>query len=137
MALGESRLYELAQGQAGHFSAAQAQAAGVSRELLYYFKRTGTVCRAARSVYRLTRFPPQPFEDLVVACLWAGPGAVVSHQSALVVHGLGDTAVGEIHLTLPRPFRGRRTGVVIHRVGESFGRDHRRSPRSLRSRVPR
>ena len=43
-------------------------------------------------------------------------GAVVSHESALELHGLSDVLPHAIHLTLPRSERGqrRRTGVRLH-----------------------
>ena len=112
----EGVLYRLAEPQAGYFTTAQAQGDHVSRQQLWYLQQTGAIERAAHGVYRLTRFPAQRFEDLVVACLWAGPDAVVSHETALIVYGVGDAMPPTIHLTLPRRFRGRRPGITVHRA---------------------
>src|SRR5690606_20148722 len=40
--------------------------------------------------------------------------SAISHDSALAVYGLGDAMPAVIHLTLPRRFRGRRPGVIVH-----------------------
>lgn len=43
-------------------------------------------------------------------------GAVVSHESALELHGLSDVIPAAVHLSLPRSERGlrRRPGVRLH-----------------------
>ena len=43
-------------------------------------------------------------------------GAVVSHESALELHGLSDVIPDAVHLSLPRSERGqrRRAGVRLH-----------------------
>lgn len=107
-------LYELAEGQAGYFTAAQAVATGVSRRALSGRVRSDDLERVSYGLYRLRRFPAHPHEDVVAACLWAGPGAVASHETALVVHGVSNAMPAAVHVTVPRPFRGRRSGVVIH-----------------------
>ena len=108
------RLYRLAEPQAGYFTTAQAQAVGVSRQELYYLRRRGDLRSVAYGIQRLARFPASAHEDLVVACLWAGEEAVVSHDSALVVYDVGDAMPAEIHVTTRERFRGRRKGVYVH-----------------------
>ncbi len=61
---------------------------------------------------------------LWAAVLWAGQGAVLSHQTAAEVHGIIDRpAGGGIHLTVParrRPAQlGTVRGVVVHRRDRS------------------
>lgn len=51
---------------------------------------------------------------VVIACLWAGEDAVASHDTALAVYGLTDAMPAQIHITTPRPFRGKRLGVIVH-----------------------
>jgi len=108
------RLEELAKVHRGFFTTLEAAASGLSRRVLSHHAASGMVERVAYGIYRLRSFPPQPFEELAVAALWAGGEAVLSHQSALVVHGLADTAPPLIHLTLPGPFGRTREGVVVH-----------------------
>jgi predicted transcriptional regulator of viral defense system len=109
-------LYGLAERQAGHFTAAQAVDAGVSRRSLSGRTARGDIERVHHGVYRLRRFPHHPFEEIVAACLRAGSDSAASHETALTVHRISDAMPASIHLTVPRPFRGHLQGVVIHRV---------------------
>lgn len=107
-------VYDLAAGQGGYFTTAQAQALGVSRRALAYRVDTGDLTRVEHGIYRLTRHPSQPFEDVIVACLWAGQDGVASHETALAIYGLADAMPAKIHVTVSRPFRGRRRGIIVH-----------------------
>ncbi len=109
-------LYNLAESQAGYFTTAQAVKSGVTRQLLAYHCDEGNLERVAHGIYRLRRFPAQPFEDLIVTCLWAGSDTVVSHETALAVYELGDAMPATMHITVPRRFRGRRSGVRVHQA---------------------
>ncbi len=111
-----SVLFGVAERRNGWFRAAEAVEAGVARQQLARFAGSGVVQRSAHGVYRLRDFPATPFEDVIEACLWAGPDAVASHGTALVVHGLGDVMPAAVHLTVPRRLRKRRAGVVVHRA---------------------
>ena len=108
------RLYRIAEPQAGYFTTAQAKLVGVSRQELHYLRRSGDLAHVAHGIQRLARFPASSHEDIVVACLWAGSDAVASHESALVVYGIGEAMPATIHVTVPRLFRGRRAGVTVH-----------------------
>lgn len=68
----------------------------------------------AHGIYRLHRFPVHRFGDLIATALWAGPGSAVSHDSALAVYGLGSAMPAVVHITVPRAFRGKRPGVIVH-----------------------
>lgn len=109
------RLYELAEGQGGYFSASQARDLGFGRDLVSYHSKQGNFLRAARGIYRLRRFPASSFEDLIVACLRAGPKAAVSHETALAVYGLSDLMPAQIHLIVPRTKSRRLKGLKLHR----------------------
>jgi len=123
-------LYRLAEPRAGYFTTAQARDVDVSRQQLHYLARTGSIDRVAHGIYRLRRFPAQRFEDVIVACLWAGEDAAASHDTALAVYELTDAMPARIHVTVPRPFRGQRRGVVVHVAGLDEGE------RTVRAGVP-
>lgn len=123
-------LYPIAERQGGYLTASQARNLGVSHQQLYYLSRSGSIERVAHGIYRLKRFPSQPFEDVIVATLWAGEGAVASHETALAVYGLTDAMPPVIHVTVQGRFRGRKRGVVVHSA--PIGRGER----STRSGVP-
>lgn len=107
-------LYDLVEPQAGYFTTAQAAKAGVSKQVLYRRARHGDIDHVRYGLYRLRRFPAHPFEDVVAACLWVGGDSAASHETALAVHGISDAMPSAIHVTVPRQFRGRQDGVVIH-----------------------
>lgn len=112
------RLFETAAGQAGYFTTKQAAEVGYSSQLLLKHIRAGRVARALRGIYRLVHFPAGEHEELVTAWLWSERVGIVSHQTALALHGLSDALPAQIHLTLPAAWRGRRfrvpRGVVLH-----------------------
>ena len=59
----------------------------------------------------------------MAAWLAAGPGAVVSHESALDIYGVSDVIPDRIHITVPRTRRGSRRprGVALHTPDQSPG----------------
>jgi predicted transcriptional regulator of viral defense system len=113
-----NRLFETAAAQEGLFTTGQAAAAGYSPQLLVHYVRTGKAIRARRGIYRLVHFPAGEHEELVAAWLWSEQAGVVSHQSALALHGLSDALPAQLHLTLPAAWRRRRfrvpPGFVLH-----------------------
>lgn len=115
------RLWETAGAQAGHFTTRQAAEAGYSPQLLQKHLRAGRVARVRRGVYRLVHFPAGEHEELVAVWLWSGQAGVLSHQTALALHGLSDALPAHVHLTLPRAWRSRRLrvpdGVQLHHAG--------------------
>lgn len=112
------RLFETAGAQEGYFTTRQAADAGYSTQLLLKHIRAGRVARVRRGIYRLVHFPAGEHEELVVAWLWSEQTGVVSHQTALALHGLSDVLPAHVHLTLPADWRSRRfrlpAGIVLH-----------------------
>ncbi len=109
-----NHLYEIAEAQAGYFTARQAKAAGFSRERLSDNVKNGRFVRITQGIYRLRNFPGSSFEDMFVAWLRAGPSAVISHESALAVYELSDVLPAEVHLIVPRTASRRRKGIRQH-----------------------
>lgn len=112
------RLFELAAAQEGLFTTQQAAEAGYSPQLLIHHVKAGSMLRVQRGIYRLVHFPAGDHEELVTAWLWSQRAGVVSHESALALHGLSDVLPHHIHLTLPADWKKRRfrtpTDVVLH-----------------------
>lgn len=104
----------MAERHGGYFTTAEALGASISNRVLTHFVGRGLLERVAHGFYRLLAYPSHAHGDLLVATLWAGPGSAVSHESALAVYDVAQAAPPVIHLTIPRPFRGRRPGVRIH-----------------------
>jgi predicted transcriptional regulator of viral defense system len=102
------RLFELAAGQAGYFTALQARELGYSARSLVHHVSAGHVERMSRGFYRLVGVPASSHEDVVAAWLrFAARGGVVSHDTALALYELAPSRSHEIHLTLPREHRPR------------------------------
>ena len=109
-----NQLYEIAESQAGYFTAAQARKVGLSWERLSMNVKIGKFLRVVQGVYRLAHFPNSPFEDLFVAWLKSGANSVISHESALVVYNLSDVLPAEVHVIVPRTASRRHTGIHMH-----------------------
>jgi predicted transcriptional regulator of viral defense system len=117
------RLFETAGAQSGYFTTSQAADAGYSTQLLLKHVRAGRVARTRRGIYRLVHFPAGEHDELVIAWLWSDRAGVISHQTALALHGLSDALPAHVHLTLPSAWRRRRfrvpADVVLHHADVS------------------
>lgn len=109
----DTTLYELAEHQAGYFTAAQAREAGLHQVRLVQLDQRGDIERVTRGVYRLTRYPISPLGHYMEATLWPqvrrpDVRGVISHESALAIYGLSNASPAKVHVTLPTEFRIRR-----------------------------
>lgn len=116
------RLAELAGTRSGYFTAAQARDAGYSYSAQHYHVHCGNWIQVDRALFRLRDWPVGEHEDLVRWTLWSGDVAVVSHDTALALHDLGDVNPARVHLTVPPGFRKASDAVVLHR-GDVPGSD--------------
>ncbi|MGH2986872.1 MAG: type IV toxin-antitoxin system AbiEi family antitoxin domain-containing protein [Solirubrobacterales bacterium] len=107
-------LHELAASQGGYFTAQQALAVGYSYPAQHYHANRGAWERVDRGIYRVKGWPLPEHPELIRWTLWSGGAGVVSHQSALSVHELGDFLPVVVHLTLPTTSRRKATGAEIH-----------------------
>src|ERR1700722_1065912 len=114
-------LHAIAVSQGGFFTAKQACDAGYQYSHLAYHVHSGNFERSGRGLYRLKDIPSMENEDLVRLALWSRdrgdtPQAVVSHDTALALHGLSDVMPPRVHLTVPPTFRkSAPRGVVLHK----------------------
>lgn len=108
------QLHELAFGQAGYFTAAQAVSVGYSYQSQKYHADHGNWLRVDRGLFRLPGWPSEPEDTYARWVLWSGGRGVVSHESALALHDLSDANPARVHLTVPRNFRTADDAVVTH-----------------------
>jgi len=112
-------LSRLAAGQCGLFSAAQAYALGIGHASLYRAVQSGRLVRLGRSVYRFPGVPVTEWDECIAAALAAGPGAVLSHSSAALIHRFEYGAKGGVdsqaELTVFRR-QHKVSGAFVHRV---------------------
>lgn len=104
------RLYAIAEGQQGYFTAGQAVASGYPTANHGRQCRNGAWQREHRGIYRLTRFPASPEGQYVLWSLWSrnrsgAPQGVYSHQTALSLFDLSDLMPSRLHMIVPLGFR--------------------------------
>ena len=101
--------------QDGVLSRAQALQAGVTDKYLVAALRSGRWQRLHTGVYAAFSGPPPRGAQLWAAVLRAGPEAVLSHQTAAELQGIGNQAA-VIHVTVPpgRQVTSAR-GLAVHR----------------------
>ena len=109
-------LAALAHEQGGYFTTKQAIQAGYGYKHLDYHETAGNFERVAHGLYRLPTVPPAELDDLIRLILWSRnqkyvPQAVVSHESALILHDLTELLPDRVHLTVPATFRKRAPRV--------------------------
>ncbi|HRX86490.1 MAG TPA: type IV toxin-antitoxin system AbiEi family antitoxin domain-containing protein [Phycisphaerae bacterium] len=115
------QLLDLAATQGGYFTAKQAASPAYGKRHIDYHVRAGNFERVERGLFRLPTILPSAHDDLIRLNLWSRgrddvPAAVVSHETALGVHGLGDLLPARTHLTVPPGFRKRApAGCVLHK----------------------
>lgn len=109
-------LHRLAATQAGFFTASQALKVGYSYPAQLYHHGRGEWSRVDRGIYRLVPWPDAENADLVRWTLWSRGQGVVSHDTALAVHSLGDVLPARVHLIVPAAFRASDPSVVLHRA---------------------
>lgn len=67
-------------------------------------------------MYRVPILPRTEHDELAEAVAWTLGRGVVSHESALVLHGLSDVNPTRIHLTVPRDNHPRAAGGDLYRL---------------------
>ncbi len=132
------RLAAVAAEQSGYFTAAQALSVGYSYQAQKFHADRGNWLRVDRGLFRLPEWPVGEHDDLVRWSLWSRDRAIVSHETALAVHDLGDANPAAVHLTVPANFRSRvPAGIRLHRVelpaGDIWLREGFKITTSLRS----
>ena len=111
-------LVETASDHHGYVTMLQARAAGADPTQLRLLAGSGRLEHVARGVYRVPVLPRSEHDDLAFAIAWARGRAVVSHESALVLHDLSNVNPSVVHLTAPPDNYPRAQGsapVRIHR----------------------
>jgi predicted transcriptional regulator of viral defense system len=116
-----TELYDLAEGQHGYFTIAQAKAAGILPNTVVKMASRRIVERISHGVYRIVNFPVFVHGQLLDASLWPleGVRGVISHDSALRFHQMSDVSPAKVHITIPMMHRVRRSVpkyLVVHRT---------------------
>lgn len=121
-----SALHRLAYSQEGLFTARQAERCGFSAQLLAHHTRAGRFTRLRRGLYRLSDYPVGEHEEIRAAWMSVGvERAIVSHDSALLLHGISDLLPDTVHLLVSREDRGIEppAGVSLHTATRTIQRE--------------
>jgi hypothetical protein len=112
------RADELLAAQGDLIARSQAAGSGIASHTMRNRVASGRWQRLQRGVYATFSGNPTRETVLWAALLRAGPGAVLSHQTAAERHGLIDQPAPVISLTVPvsrSPARVKIPGVIVHR----------------------
>lgn len=96
-------------------STAQAHELGLSKRQLDGLVERGELERVHRGVYRNRSVSIDQRQRLVAGLLACGPDAVVSHRSALWLHGAPNVSGALVELTKRSTSLPLRNGLVLHR----------------------
>lgn len=110
------RLFALAADHAGYFTAAQAKDVGYSHQAQAHHVGAGNWIRVDRGIFRLADWVPGTHDELARWHLWSKQRGVVSHDTALGVHDVGEFESPRIHLTVPPGFRMTNDALVLHKA---------------------
>jgi very-short-patch-repair endonuclease len=121
-----SRTNELANRQHGAFSRAQALALGFSESQVDRRLATSQWEVLLPGVYKFAGSPATGRQAAIAACLWAGPGSVVSHRAAGDLWGLEGVTARGIEVWVPNNRRLRTTKLAVHRTDEMHHVDRTR-----------
>lgn len=107
-------LFKLAADQGGYFTAAEAKKIGYSYPAQAHHVSAGNWLRIDRGIFRFAEWVPNLHDDLIRWRLWSRGRAVVSHESALSVHGISEFESARVQLTVPLGFSMRNPAVILH-----------------------
>lgn len=109
----------LAQRQGGVVTRSQAMRAGMSPGMIKFRVRTGRWQQLHPGVYATFSGSPRRGTRLWAAVLSAGPGAMLSHQTAAELQRLSDGRANPIHVTVPHARRVTAVEGVCQRLGRA------------------
>jgi len=110
------QLVERAAEQHGYVTSRDARDLGIDPTQLRLLTARGRLERVGRGAYRVPVLPRGAHDDLAEAVAWSLGRGVVSHESALVLHGLSDVNPSRVHLTVPRENHPRTAGGELYRM---------------------
>lgn len=111
-----TRLFEVAAGQYGYLTADDAHDMGVPVTRLNTMVARGALVHVSRGVYRFPIFPTSPLDEYFEMTLWPRGGGVISHATALDLHGLCDVNPAKIDVTVKPTHRTTRELPPVMRL---------------------
>ena len=115
----EYKLLQIAENQQGYFTTRQAEECGFARSNFCRKLQSGKWLKeTVRGVYRLANYPHTERPELALWTLWSAdkkgnPQGILSHETALDIHGLSDVSPAKLHMSVPKKFR-KGTKIPSH-----------------------
>jgi very-short-patch-repair endonuclease len=109
----DARMEALARNQHGLIAKRQARQLGMSRSAIEHRLRRGSWGVVTAGVYRLPGAPNTPRQRAMAAVLAAGPGALLTHESAGALHGIPGFELEPPVVTVARHGRRSLAGVRL------------------------
>lgn len=100
----------------GYVTTRDARELGIDPTQLRLMAARGRLERVGRGVYRVPVLPRTGQDEFAAAVAWSMGRGVVSHESALVLHGLTDVNPPRVHLTVPRDNHPRARGGELYQT---------------------
>lgn len=110
------RVVERAAEQHGYVTTRDARELDIDPTQLRLMAARGRLERVSRGVYRVSLLPRTQHDDLAEAVAWTLGRGVVSHESALVLHGISDVSPSRIQLSVLRDNHPRGAGGQLYRL---------------------
>jgi very-short-patch-repair endonuclease len=110
-----ARAWALVDAQHGVVSREQLRGLGFSRHAIDHRIAKGRLHPVFRGVYAVGRSALTPRGRWMAAVLACGSGAVLSHDSAAALLGIGSEERGEIEVTVQPGWDRKRPGIRVHR----------------------
>ena len=107
----------IARRQHGVFAATQAEDVGATRGIIGRQVRSKAWIRLGPGIYAVAAVPASWLRAAKAAEL-SSPGAVVSHGSSLVLHGIPGFRPGSIHITVESTGNARNRLAIVHRSND-------------------
>lgn len=107
---------ERAAEQHGYVTTRDARELGIDPTQLRLLAARGRLDRVGRGAYRVPLLPRGDHDDLAEAVAWTLGRGVISHESALVLHGISDVNPSRVHMTVPRDNYPRAAGGELYRL---------------------
>lgn len=107
---------ERAAEQHGYVTTRDARDLEIDPTQLRLLAARGRLDRVGRGVYRVPLLPRGEHDDLAEAVAWTLRRGVISHESALLLHGVSDVNPSHVHLTVPRDNHPRAAGGELYRL---------------------
>jgi predicted transcriptional regulator of viral defense system len=109
-------ILDIAQEQHGFVRSADLRDRGISPKRLADYAARGQAEHLGYGLYRLLLVPPSQWDEFMKATIWPDGRGVLSHETALDLHGLCDVNPNHIDITVPETYRTHRAVPKAYRL---------------------